>query len=470
MFTRSRAIILTLSVTAVCLGTLGVVKKLQLRTPGPGLLFNGWALSPAGEHLQVGDMPLKLIASPDGKQLITTTIGFAGVHLTSIDAATHKQIQSIELEKVWNGLAFSPSGKTLYVGGGNSGKLIAFGYDDGKFTKKKEVKGAEYTFVSGIAVHPVTGPVYACNESFNQIYVLEAETLAFKAAIGTGSNPHSCVFGEDKRHLYVSNWGSSSLTVIDTKTNAHLKDIRVGVRPNDMAVAPDGRLFVACAGDNSVHVVQTRAPEVSATGPTRATRPPEGVREVLNTAIESTLLEGSTPDGVSISPNGKKLYVANADNNNVMVADISDTASTKIEGFIPTGWYPTSVVATDSNLFVTVGKGLHGRANAPAKGSKPDTGRQGQKFDYIGDTLEGYVSFVPVGDPKALKDWTAQVHKNTPFKIDNIRSTAHASRQHLLQRRSQLRRPQLVRRGHGDRRNAAAVDLGLLRSRRHHQR
>jgi len=421
----------TLSLIAVGALSFATYRVAALRTeankPGPNLLFNGWGVTPVGDQTQIGDMPLKLVLSPDGKQLITTTLGFKGVHLTTLDSATNKVIETLDLEKVWNGIAFSPDGKRLYVSGGNGAKLMTFGYDQGHLTKGKEVKAPEYAFISGIAVHPENGTIYALNESFNQVYVLDPATLAVKAVVNTGSNPHSCCFGEDKRHLYISNWGSNSVTVIDTSTNTHIRDIRIGIRPNDMALAPDGRLFVACAGDNTVHAIQTRALESSVGGPTRATRPPEGVREVLNTALEPTQLEGSSPVGVSISPDGKILYVANADNNDVMVADISDAKETKIRGFIPTGWYPTSVAATGDKLYVTVGKGQHSRPNYPAKGANPEKGRQDQAFDYTGNCFEGYVTSVSLKDFGSLPKWTEQVKANTPFKVDNIMRTAAKS-------------------------------------------
>ncbi|HLK14662.1 MAG TPA: bifunctional YncE family protein/alkaline phosphatase family protein, partial [Fimbriimonadaceae bacterium] len=265
------------------------------------------------------------------------------------------------------------------------------------------------------------------NEAFNQVYVLEPGSLKLIKVVNTGSNPHSCAFGEDGRHLYISNWGSASVTVIDTATNIHVRDIRVGVRPNDMALAHDGRLFVACAGDNTVHVIQTRAPERAAGGPTRATRPPEGVREILNTCIEPTVLEGTTPDGVAVSPDGKTLYVANADNNDVMVADISNPESTRIRGFIPTGWYPTSVVTTNDQLCVAIGKGLQSRPNFPAQGKAPDKGRQGQQYDYTGNCFEGYVTFVPQFDDAKLATWTKTVWDNTPFRLAHVRWTASRS-------------------------------------------
>ena len=395
--------------------------------PGPSLLFNGWGISPVGEQIAIGDMPEKVIFSPDHKQLITASLGFAGVHLTTLDVASHKVIQNLELDKVWNGLAFSPDGKTLYVSGGNSAKLMSFGYDAGRLTKASEQKAPEFSFISGVAVHPDNGTIYALNEAFNQVYALQPGSLKLIAAVNTGSNPHSCCFGEDRRHLYISNWGSNSITVIDTKTNAHVRDIRVGIRPNDLALSPDGRLFVTCAGDNTVHIIQTRSVEKAQAGPTRATRPPEGVREVLNTSLEPTELEGSTPEGVSVSPDGKTLFVANADNNSVMVADISNSKETHISGFIPTGWYPTTVAATNEMLFVGVGKGLQSRANYPAKGKDPEKGRQNQAFDYTGSCLEGYVTFLPLNQMKSLPDWTQLVRKNTLFHTANVLKTVSKS-------------------------------------------
>ena len=425
---RARWIVSFVAAGTVAFAAYHFAKKTNdFVAPSKNLLFNGWGVTPVGEQVQIGDMPLKAIFSPDRKQLITSTLGFSGVHLTTLDVASHQVIQTVDLDKVWNGLAFSPDGKTLYVSGGNSGKLMAFSYDAGKVAKVKEIKGGDSTFASGIAVHPDTGVIYVCIESYNQVYALEPGTLKFIAAIGTGSNPHSCCFGEDRRHLYISNWGSSSITVIDTKTNTHVHDIRVGVRPNDMALSNDGRLFVACAGDNTVHVVQTQALEAVIKGPTQATRPPEGTREVLNTALEPTELEGSSPIGVSVSPDGKTLFVANADNNDVMVADITDANETHIKGFIPTGWYPTSVVAGDDTLFVTVGKGLQSRPNYPAKGAKPDKGREGQLYDYTGRCFEGYVSKVALDHMSSLPKWTAQVRANTPFHLDNVRKTAMKS-------------------------------------------
>jgi hypothetical protein len=44
--------------------------------PNENLLFNGWGMTPAGEHVTISDMPLKLIVSPDGKFLLAVSGGY----------------------------------------------------------------------------------------------------------------------------------------------------------------------------------------------------------------------------------------------------------------------------------------------------------------------------------------------------------------------------------------------------------
>ena len=86
----------------------------------------------------------------------------------------------------------------------------------------------------------------------------------------------------------------------------------VGRRPNDMALGPDGRLFVACSGDNTVHVIQTRSVEEREPETTQASPPAERVREILSTSLYPSSPEGSTPCGVAVAPDGD-IVTAGAD-------------------------------------------------------------------------------------------------------------------------------------------------------------
>ena len=408
--------------------------------PGEGLMFNGWRISPAGDHAALpGDMPLKTIVAPDGQVAITVCAGYNNPGIGVLDIATKSLKRFVELKHTFNGLAFDKEGRRLFVGSGATGEIHVFGYENAGLTASPSVKigtEGEPCFLAGIAVHPETGRLYVCNEAAQQVWVLNERTLEVEDKILVGPYPHTCAFGADKRHLYVSNWGGRTVSVVDTESGKKLRELSVGVRPNDMVLAPDGRLFVACSGDNTVHVIQTRTLEKKGEDADSSRRLWDGTREIISTSIYPQSPEGSTPDGLAVSPDGSTLFVANADNNCVMVVNISgsaDEAGAKyaekvsvVEGFIPCGWYPASVaVSGDGNtLLVGNGKGLDGphpsKDGDPAPGKKP-------KAIHPARTLAGSISFVAKPDDKQMAAYTAQVRKNSPYTPDSLHKTAQAS-------------------------------------------
>jgi hypothetical protein len=86
--------------------------------------------------------------------------------------------------------------------------------------------------------------------------------------------------------------------------------------------------------------------------------------------------EGSTPNALALSKDGSKLFVAEADNNAVAVFDVSEGTKnvseyaaaksdrmSRLEGRIPTDWYPTAVAESGGQLLVLSGKGHGSHAN-----------------------------------------------------------------------------------------------------------
>jgi YVTN family beta-propeller protein len=410
--------------------------------PNTNLLFNGWGMTPAGEEIPTSDMPLKMVIAPDKQRLVAVHGGFGHHGVTLIDISTRKVTQFLPLATSWGGLAFSGDGKQFFVSGGDSGRIYVFNYNAGKAVLDRAVKPTPESggvFLAGIAVHPVTGKLYVCNEANHEIWVLRPRSLALETTIPVGEHPHSCVLGADQRHLYVSNWGSRNVSVVDTKRGRRLRDIATGLRPNDMALAQDGRLFVACAGDNTVQVIQTRAVEAEEEGPSQTRRVPEGTREVISTSLYPGSPEGSTPDSIAISPDGRTLFVANADNNDVLVADISNAhfedarrngeSVSLVEGFIPVGWYPTALAVSPDNqtLFVGNGKGLASRPNFPAISENQRQRGTPRSYDYIGGTLSGSIACVRRPDAAQMAAYTKQVRANSPYTPEQFRRATLAS-------------------------------------------
>ncbi|HKB04653.1 MAG TPA: beta-propeller fold lactonase family protein, partial [Gemmataceae bacterium] len=223
------------------------------------------------------------------------------------------------------------------------------------------------------------------------------------------------------RQLYVSDWAGRQVFIIDPAELRVVRKIPVGEHPNQMALHKDGRLFVACASSNCVSVIDTKRGHVT---------------ETIATALFPKAPEGSTPDALALSPDGKTLYVANADNNCVAVVDVEEPRKSAVKGFIPTGWYPTAVALTPDgkNLLVGVGKGLQSKANPlfkkeelekPEKDEIKAAARRIIPYPYIGTTMHGALSVVPVPDEKTLKEYTAKVYRNCPYSDDLLTASPH---------------------------------------------
>ncbi len=412
------------------------VRQLPGRHPDQQLLFNGWGITPAGNQVNVSDMPLKLVVSPDKHCLAAVCAGYNDTGLALSDLATRKVTQFLPLKETWNGLAFSTDSKRIYVSGGDSGLIYRFQFAEGKARPDGEVKpapDAPTVFLAAIAIHPKTGKLYVCNEANHEIWVVDPDSLARVKTIAVGQHPIACTFGADERHLYVSNWGSRSVSVVDTKNDREVRDIPVGLRPNDSTLSPDGRLFVACSGDNTVYVIQTRSLEKVGPDASPTRRLPERTREIISASLYPQSPEGSTPDAVAVSPDGKTLFVANADNNNVMVVDISNALSedarrngesvSVVNGFIPVGWYPTALCVSPDNqtLIVANGKGLSSKPNYPAQGDSPRKLHKPPPFDYIAQLFQGSLSFISRPDSAQMAAYTEQVRRNSPYTPESLR-------------------------------------------------
>jgi YVTN family beta-propeller protein len=388
----------------------------------PNELFNGWKLSPAGRHVGVNSMPLKMAISPDGNMLAAVCAGrWNGLAL--IDLKTEETKQWVPLFRTFNGVVFSKDGRHIYVSGGNSDHLYIFDFDGNKVGEPTTVmlgaqpKGSQRdNFLAGIAVHPETGKLYICNEGTNEIWVVNPETKTVEAKWRTEAHPYTCAFGAGNKFLFASNWGDGSVSVIDPDSGVQVAKIDVGLRPNEMTVAPDGRLFVCCAGDNTVRVLQTESPKGNdrANKTSQKAPPPGDAMEIINTSLYPSSPEGSTPDGAAISPDGKTLFIANADNNDVMIADIADAKETRVVGFVPTGWYPCAVATDGKKLFVANGKGLDSPPSYPSIRPE-DNVVDGVPFDPPLHVLAGSVSIIDQPTGEQLLAYTKQVRENCPY-------------------------------------------------------
>ena len=111
------------------------------------------------------------------------------------------------------------------------------------------------------------------------------------------------------------------------------------------------------------------------------------------------------------------LFVANANTNHVTVVNVKDPGGSGPLGFIPAGWYPTSVaLARDGKtIYVANGKGTSSRANRDG----PDAGlrwRRGTIREYIGGLFQGTLSTIPMPTPKLMATYSQTVYECSPLR------------------------------------------------------
>jgi YVTN family beta-propeller protein len=400
-------------------------------------LPNGWRVTPAGKHIKLpGDLPMKMIATADGKLLVNTA-GWHDHSVNVIDPNSAKVEQSFEVLKNWDGMSLDPQSGTVFVSGGGTPidgfvpssrphpqeitdsltkPVLRLHYANGKLTALAplSIEGMveKKRFISGVAA-AAGGVLYVLDINADTIYRLSGPKYDKQASGRTGPRPYAAVLSPDKSTLAVSNWGGESVSLLDPETLSERSRIQTGNHPNEMAWDRAERLFVANSGANSVSVVAGGK-----------------VSETIKTSLDPQALVGSTPDALAVAPDGKRLYVANADNNDVAVIDISENGDSKMLGFIPTGWYPTALALSPDGgkLYIGTAKGITFSRNFPPQTAylRPFPNPK-QPYDYIGGVLTGTVSVVDVPDAKALAAYTRQVLANVPVpKHEVSAATAQA--------------------------------------------
>ncbi len=392
-------------------------------------LPNGWRITPAGKPIAtIEDLVLNMVVSPDNKIVVASHSGYLPHGIDVFDTRTQKQIQHIPLKTTWLGMCWSADGHTLYVSGGNAtgAKTIAgtpapiyeFKYENGRLSDEPtgqllETIPGNQVWWSGVAYLPSRHWLYAANRGTgtgpSNVVVFDAKTRQIVTRIPVEINPYQTVLTPDGRRLFVSNWASESVSVIDTATNKVIRTLHVGKNPNDMKLAADGRLFVACSNDNTVHVIDTKTLQIV---------------ERLSTTLTPFAPEGSTPDALAIDDVHKLLYIANADNNSIAVAHIENRAHSTMVGFVPTGWYPSALVLTDRDdtLYIGNAKGEEGHPDRKGPGSPLASKFNGDET--VKTLQKSSIEVLPVADLKTkLPQWTHEVIDNTPYN-DSLLSEA----------------------------------------------
>ncbi len=384
-----------------------------VRLDGLVQLPNQWSLRPAGKHLPLGDFPVNIALHPKGPWAAVLHAGYGEHEIVIVELRKDRPriVSRVSLPQTFYGICFAPDGKTLFASGGEFEVVHAFAFDKGLLSDHREIPVAPVAdkfVVSGVAVDAAGRTLFATGAWGDAVAVVPLDDPAKRrtVALDKGGFPYACLPDPQSGRLFVSLWGKAAVAVIDPDQAHVVATWPTESHPTEMALAPDGKkLFVACSNSSKVSVL-----DVAHDG-----KP----LETLRCALYPDAPSGNTPNSLALTPDGRMLFVANADASNLAVFNVAAPGRSEPLGFIPTGWYPTSVRydPADQRLYVAEGKGLSSRANPQGPGPEEAKGL-GSTYQYIAGLLQGDLSAIDLPDPEKLADYTKQAYACSPLRPD----------------------------------------------------
>ncbi|MFM7845555.1 MAG: bifunctional YncE family protein/alkaline phosphatase family protein [Planctomycetota bacterium] len=396
--------------------TLPILPGMQ--ATGQVLLPTQWSLRPVGKQVALGDFPVHLVVHPQENIAAILHAGYGEHEIITVDLQTLKVIARVAIPETFTGLVFSPAGDQLYASGASYEVIHRFRYEKGYLLDHQTIKIAEpkEKYVpAGLAVSRDGQSLYAACAWGHTVAIASTQGDRSVRQIKLQENdyPYWILPSADGKQLYVSLWGRSAVAVLDLKTNEVVATWNVASHPTEILESADGKIvYVACTNSTSVYVIERE------TGKTL---------EVIKASLFPTADLGNTPNSIALSADGHALAIANADNNNVALIDVSQPGKSHSLGFIPVGWYPTSVrFDRTGRVLVTNGKGLISKANRG--GPNPERDPPATVREYIGGLFRGTLSVIDAPSPADMAKYTRSAFECSPLREDKApRSSAHTA-------------------------------------------
>ena len=220
-----------------------------------------------------------------------------------IDMNEHKVVARIALDYIPHGACASPDGKKVYAVGGNKMTVI---------DTASNMAIANITVGNSamdVAVSPDGKKAYVTNSNDNTVSIIDTTTDAVIKTIGVGKTPWGITVNPANGDVFVAN--SMDFNVMQLRNDNVYKTIQLGSGPfagpsMGLRCTPDGsRLYVAMNGDDVVIDVD------------------------LSTYAKKTIPVKTQPEDISISRDGKTVYVTCMFGENVSIIDTATDGVTK---------------------------------------------------------------------------------------------------------------------------------------------
>jgi YVTN family beta-propeller protein len=315
----------------------------------------------------IGDM----VMSHDGKKLYA--VDQIGYRIIEVDLASFQIINQWHTGRYPFGITLSPDDTRMYVANVGMFQYSYVNHMDSTNLKSK----------------PLDFPAFAYG------------TDAMKNGIDTGST-HVSGLGDMNSDDAFSVWAYDLKSVKDqalskTKTGFLVGDKIDGIpavggsSPNSI-VATDKYVFVSNGSNDCISVLDAATNTLI-----------KNIPLMLDERLGH--LKGMIPFGLALDHDQKNLFVAESGINAVGIIDLNTMT---LKGHLPVGWFPSKLQVSPDNKKLIV-------ANAKGFGSGPNGGAhytKGPEGDYIGSLMKGSVTVLDIPANGQLNQYTDQVIAN----------------------------------------------------------
>lgn len=372
------------------------------------------------------------------------------------------------LASVFMGLAVSPDNQIIYVAGGQENKVYLFDVNTGVKKDSIDCSFSSqdidyrHGYIGDMKLSKDGKTLYAVDQIGFRMVIMDTETKKLTHSVPVGRYPFGICLSPDEKKAYVANVGMFEYSYIkdsnekDAKIKAinypafayGSKEMQTGIQNDTVAIKGLGDLNAIDAFSIfSINIEDTSQPKVVAKIKTgnlvgalvedipavggsspnsivatndyvfvsNGTNDNVSVISIEKDAVVNTIplkldprvkqFRGVIPFGLALSPDQKRLYVAESGINAVAVINVEDQ---KVLGHIPTAWFPSKIeVSRDGKKLII--------ANAKGFGSGPNGGttfKLGADGSYIGSLMKGTVQIADIPKDEQLKEMTEHVVSN----------------------------------------------------------
>lgn len=271
--------------------------------------------------IEVCQRPRHMMFSPDHAQIYVSCAD--SNQLGIVQTASAKMTGTMPLGESPEIFDLSPDGKTLYVTLEDESAMAAYSLD----TKARLFAVKTGSEPEGVLIMPDGKQAYVTSEGANMVHLIDLAQRKVIKNIKVGKRPRRFVLAAGGQEVWVTNELGASVSVINTQDQSVKQTIEFkvqGMRASDitpvgMTLSPDGKTVWVGLG-RANHVAEI---------------------DVASHQVRRTILVGKRAWGLTPHPDGKLLYVANGLSDDMTLID---TATGKALRTVPVGRVPHTVL------------------------------------------------------------------------------------------------------------------------------